>query len=71
MKRYKINYTFDPTMQCILGQFTGWQLVLDDYNNKYEYSKPFRQTKSNFNKLVKHIETYKIKEIEKQRKFIK
>lgn len=62
MKKYKINFTFNPLMQCITGKFDGYMIVLDAYFNKdtYYYNRPFRQTQSNYNKLVKHIKNNKI-----------
>ena len=59
---YKIKWTYNPMMQCILGKWFGWQIVLDAFNNQnyYSYTKPFTQNKSNFNKLVKHIKNNRI-----------
>lgn len=56
MKRaYKVNYKFNPVMQCVLGRFDGWKMVLDDSLNYYYYKKPFTYSQSKFNKLVTHI----------------
>ncbi|APR02536.1 hypothetical protein RSJ2_4171 (plasmid) [Clostridium botulinum] len=59
-QQYGILFKLNPVMQCILGKFSGWVLVLEAHNNikplkeddkiLFTYSKP-----TQFNKLVKHI----------------
>ncbi|HID0815719.1 TPA: hypothetical protein ACXNW8_001329 [Clostridium botulinum] len=60
-QQYGILFKYNPIMQCILGHFSGWVLVLETYNETrplkendkilFTYSKP-----TQFNKLVKHIQ---------------
>ena len=64
--KYKILFKFNPLMQCILGQFFGWQLVMDAYNcncrDLQECDKVLftYSNQSQFNKLVKHIQKMEI-----------
>jgi len=59
-QQYGILFNFNPVMQCILGKFFGWMLVLEAHND----TRPLKEddkvlftynNQSEFNKLVKHI----------------
>ena len=62
--KYKIHFKFNPIMQCILGQFFGWQLVLEAFNHSRKITKDdevlFTLNKNNFNEAVKHIQKMQI-----------
>lgn len=61
--KYKILFQFNPIMQCMLGQFFGWQLILEAFNQARKIKKDdevlFIMNKSNFNEAVKHIQKLK------------
>jgi hypothetical protein len=59
-EQYKILFKFDPTAQCILGQFEGWQMVLQIFNDCREFDKEkdkveFVYTQHRWDKLLKYI----------------
>ena len=60
-KKYKILFVFSPLMQCMLGAFNGWQLVLEVFNHS-EYVKSieglevnFTYSQSDWNRLVNYL----------------
>lgn len=57
--QYKVRFNYSPIMQCILGQFEGWRIVIDLYNNSRPIEKGdevlFVYNKNSFNKLVKYV----------------
>lgn len=61
-KKYGILFKFNPIMQCMLGQFNGWRLVIEAYNDSRGYDKENDKvnftygSQSQYNKLVKHIQ---------------
>ena len=53
-EQYKILFKFDPTAQCILGQFEGWQMVLQIFNDCREFDKEKdKEQIEEFRKFVK------------------
>jgi hypothetical protein len=59
-EQYKILFSFNPLMQCMLGKFEGWQLVLGALTDTRPIEKDDHvlfnySSQSQFNKLVKYI----------------
>jgi hypothetical protein len=58
--QYKILFKFNPTAQCILGQFDGWQKVYEAFLNCREYDAEYDEvkfiyTQNKWNKLIEYI----------------
>jgi hypothetical protein len=62
-EKYGILFSFNPMMQCILGRFFGWMLVIEASNE----TRPLKtsdkillnySSASQWNKLVKHIQGF-------------
>jgi hypothetical protein len=59
-EQYKILFTFNPLMQCMLGKFEGWQMVLGALTDTRKITENDQvlfnySSQSQFNRLVKHI----------------
>lgn len=57
---YGILFKFNPIMECMLGQFEGWRIVLQLFNDSIPYDKnkhdvEFTYNKSSWKKLLKFI----------------
>jgi hypothetical protein len=59
-EQYKILFNFNPLMQCMLGKYEGWQMVLGALTDTRPITESDQinftyNNQSQFNKLVKYI----------------
>lgn len=60
-EKYGILFKFSPLMQCILGKFEGWRIILEAYNDARKLKEDDQilfiySNASQYNKLLKHIQ---------------